>query len=113
MNTNKKREPMRVDYIPVRFDIWDTYYKIADSGQHLIVTMPYRVAVDGGEIWQLGCVSQCIDKAEKIKLIRMMVAAGKPVLYAKDGVTTISFEQVLRGWLLDDGWTAQDFMQGN
>lgn len=113
MGTHKKIEPIRVDYIPVKFDIWDTCYKVVDYGRHLMVTMPCRAYVEGseGETWQLGCCSQCIDKAEKMKLIRMMVVSGKPVLCAKDGVTTFSFEQVLNGWMLDNGWTANDFAE--
>lgn len=101
----------KINSIPVKFDIWDTYYTVKDYGTKMIVEVPYRKYGKGADrdSWTLGHYTEEVVNPESIAMIRLMVESGKPAVFAKDGMGHFDMVQVVVGLPLAYGWRAEDF----
>ena len=95
-------------FIPVKFDIWDTYYAIKDNEDSLTIKCPCR-RYSGDNSWGLGYYTKTITNPNQIALIRKMVASNRPGLFAKDCMVVFSVEEVLHDVPNAYGWTPEDF----
>jgi len=64
------KEP-KIDSIPVKFDIWDTYYHVKDYGNKIEVSIPCRKYGKGRDkdSWTLGHYTEDKVYATSLKLI--------------------------------------------
>lgn len=102
----------KIDSIPVKFDIWDTYYHVKDYGGKVEVSIPcrkYGKGLNKCDNWTLGhYIAEAIDQ-ETMEMIRLMVASGKPAIFSKEGMAHFDMVQVVVGLPLTYGWRAKDF----
>lgn len=95
-------------FIPVKFDIWDTYYSVKDNGDSLNIKCPCR-RHSSANSWGLDFYTETVTNPNQIALIRKMVANNQIGLFAKDGLTFFSVEDVIHGVPNAYGWTPEDF----
>ena len=101
----------KIDSIPVKFDIWDTYYHVKDYGNKIEVSIPCRKYGEGADrdSWTLGHYTEETINHESMAMIRLMVESGKPYITAKEGMAHFNMVQVVVGLPLAYGWRAEDF----
>lgn len=104
------KEP-KIDSIPVKFDVWDTYYHVKDYGDKVEVSIPCRKYGKGRDkdSWTLGHYTEETVNPELMAMIRLMVESGKPAVFAKEGMGHFDMVQVVVGLPLAYGWRAKDF----
>lgn len=99
---------MKTDYINVKFYIWDTAYKIDDYGDHLIVTIPCTKRDKlGGET--LSSYKEKVKDPNTINFIRKLIENDQIALFAKNDITSFSFEEIMAGIPTQYGWELADF----
>lgn len=99
---------MKTTNLPVKFDIWDTYYTINDYNDHIVISLPRR-KYENDNSWGLSFYKETVTDEKIMEMVRKLADDQKIALFAKNSLAHFPIEEVIFGVPLSFGYSIDDF----